>query len=1059
MEGIQLTALALLVLFGANWVLYGCLWLHERYSSRTASASEDAKQLPDASASGSAAAVPAGGGDASAAAPVAAAGGGHGKKVLSEPLSRTLTSVRAFSWELSRLGVLITFAYMCEHHPPFAHGEKAHDMDMFWCVALMLLVSSALNVRKSKGGDVLNREQTEEWKGWMQFMFLMYHYFSAHEVYNSIRVFITAYVWMTGFGNFSFFYLKGDYGAVRLLQMLWRLNFLVILLCMAMGNTYILYYICPLHTFYFFVVYAIMSPAKSANYTKNGMRWKLLVAGSIIFCVWDWDLHIFEKIFFFLGREKVVGAGNGTMWEWYFRTSLDHWSTFLGMIFALNYPATAQWVKKIESLPFGRQWAIKGSVAAVLLSATAWWAANILPLEKLVYNQKNAYFGVAIPVLTYIYVRNLTPLMRTRYLEPLHSLGKITLETYLMQHHIWLTSNAKTLLVVVPGSPKLNMVIVTVCYVLVSRELYRLTMSLRGMCLPDELSACLRNLAGIACTVAACVAVAKALLVAGAGPAACACIIGAIGFGLVFAVHKLLLDAGSGGGGGDLSIGNGVGSGEEVSASASRPASYDGKLLNACNVLPVVATLLAFACGSAVVSSSQSSTRVDPWHYSYSTDVCVETVNHGMWKVEAGQCQEPGEATAYCNSHQWKWVDVPDQCHVHYMPPSEVEEALKGRNVVVVGDSVNRFVYWALVRSLGEATPMAHDTTIEKHSDFSWQASDDWGTRFSFLWAPEVEDLNERVAEALDMSGVDIVLIGGGLWDALNGEGDLEGYRSGISSVHNKVIARTPSDKGVVPAVMWVSMTKVINERLLDDKKREWLTEPKLAAYRGIVESSGIFHDVDGVIDGVKLTTGQRMESYDGVHYSDLTYDAFAQVAVNLVTHLERTGTIGAVDSPPPAAGDTKDIWGMGSKALGVIVLLLASVMVLTRDAFHGTVRLAIAVTSFGRPPFDAESMSWEATYGNLLRKIGKHPDGGSQLSAPSAIGGTKAAAAAAAAGGSSSGGGSGNGGRRLRERGRSANRDDEEATRSLLGDGVDGGGGSGGRGVLEMTSTGNHAA
>lgn len=180
---------------------------------------------------------------------------------------------------------------------------------------------------------------------------------------------------------------------------------------------------------------------------------------------------------------------------------------------------------------------------------------------------------------------------------------------------------------------------------------------------------------------------------------------------------------------------------------------------------------------------------------------------------------------------------------------------------------------------------------------------------------------------------------------------------------------------------------------------------------------------------------------------------------MNLVTHLERTGTIGAVDSPPPAAGDTKDIWGMGSKALGVMVLFLASAMVLTRDAFHGTVRLAIAVTSFGKPPFDAESMSWEATYGNLLRKIGKHPDGGSQLSAPSAIGGTKAAAPAPAAGGSSSGGGSGNGGRRLRERGRSANRDDEEATRLLLGDGGDGGGGSGGRGVLEMTSTGNHAA
>ena len=55
---------------------------------------------------------------------------------------------------------------------------------------------------------LLGREQTEEWKGWMQFIFLLYHYFHAEEVYNSVRVMITCYVWMTGFGNFSFFYIK-----------------------------------------------------------------------------------------------------------------------------------------------------------------------------------------------------------------------------------------------------------------------------------------------------------------------------------------------------------------------------------------------------------------------------------------------------------------------------------------------------------------------------------------------------------------------------------------------------------------------------------------------------------------------------------------------------------------------------------------------------------------------------------------------------------------------------------------------------------------------------------
>ena len=110
---------------------------------------------------------------------------------------------------------------------------QVHDMDTFWCMVAMLVIACAMNVRRGKSTEVLNREQTEEWKGWMQFIFLLYHYFSAHEVYNSVRVMITSYVWMTGFGNFSFFYLKSDFGIVRLLQMLWRLNFLVVLLCLS----------------------------------------------------------------------------------------------------------------------------------------------------------------------------------------------------------------------------------------------------------------------------------------------------------------------------------------------------------------------------------------------------------------------------------------------------------------------------------------------------------------------------------------------------------------------------------------------------------------------------------------------------------------------------------------------------------------------------------------------------------------------------------------------------------------------------------------------------------
>ena len=65
--------------------------------------------------------------------------------------------------------------------------------------------------RKETTDKILNREQTEEWKGWMQVMFVWYHYFKAAETYNAIRVFIAAYVWMTGFGKLVTFFSQLHY--------------------------------------------------------------------------------------------------------------------------------------------------------------------------------------------------------------------------------------------------------------------------------------------------------------------------------------------------------------------------------------------------------------------------------------------------------------------------------------------------------------------------------------------------------------------------------------------------------------------------------------------------------------------------------------------------------------------------------------------------------------------------------------------------------------------------------------------------------------------------------
>jgi hypothetical protein len=48
----------------------------------------------------------------------------------------------------------------------------------------------------------------------------MYHYFAAAEIYNAIRIFIAAYVWMTGFGNFSYYYIRKDFSLARFSQVI-----------------------------------------------------------------------------------------------------------------------------------------------------------------------------------------------------------------------------------------------------------------------------------------------------------------------------------------------------------------------------------------------------------------------------------------------------------------------------------------------------------------------------------------------------------------------------------------------------------------------------------------------------------------------------------------------------------------------------------------------------------------------------------------------------------------------------------------------------------------------
>jgi hypothetical protein len=87
----------------------------------------------------------------------------------------SLSSIHALLREMSRFGGVLGVCWLAEHHPPYPHLTKVYDRDLYWAVTALLFLVSVYTLKPvpKNGTEILGREQTEEWKGWMQFSFLM----------------------------------------------------------------------------------------------------------------------------------------------------------------------------------------------------------------------------------------------------------------------------------------------------------------------------------------------------------------------------------------------------------------------------------------------------------------------------------------------------------------------------------------------------------------------------------------------------------------------------------------------------------------------------------------------------------------------------------------------------------------------------------------------------------------------------------------------------------------------------------------------------------------------
>eukprot|EP00435_Cladocopium_sp_Y103_P020417 s890_g5.t1 len=431
------------------------------------------------------------------------------KEEAKEGMRRTSVAVQAWlkehvsAWRAgAELCAILAFLYLCDRTAVLPEGPKIRDPKFFWGLWAVIVIVACFTIRKTEESNPLSREQTDEWKGWMQIMFLMYHYFEEKEVYNAIRVYIAAYVWMTGYGNF-FLYRKGkSFTARRTAQMLFRLNFLGLVVCVVLRNEYMLYYICAMHTLFTVFVLVAMFAFHTMNSLYSVLWVKILATFAVTVVLYDGPDIIFRLVFgtlpvvrpLFAFHDPLHPEFKDEMHEFHFRSGLDRYIWIFGMICALHYNHFAA-LLQLNVSSCARRLAIQVTLVLVALACGALWWKHVFQLDKYAYNKIHPFTSF-VPLTAYLILRNCTEGLRKRYLYLFAYMGRTTLETYIFQFHIWmrttgLNGSPKKLLVVIPGSYWLNFAVLTAIYIFVSIRFSHLTGVLRDALIPSSLRATL----------------------------------------------------------------------------------------------------------------------------------------------------------------------------------------------------------------------------------------------------------------------------------------------------------------------------------------------------------------------------------------------------------------------------------------------------------------------------------------------------------------------------------------------------------------------------------------
>lgn len=250
---------------------------------------------------------------------------------------------------------------------------------------------------------------------------------------------------MTGFGNFLYFDKKQDFTIERAISMWIRINYFPLLLSFAIDVPLELYYVVPLHTAGFFVTMFTCYLAKlmetCTSWSSNRRN-----AFAIFVC------FVVHAIFYETDVKECLRFFSD---EYFFRFQVDKYSAVVGILsgfFWGRFKEYMNWcygsTSEMSTLQKRSMWYQRaGGVALIGI----WWFVWGSISDKHVYNPIHSYV-FWMPVAGYLMVRNSSKYLTEIHSQALEFMGRITLETYVLQFHVFMCNKVQNIPIVIPGS-------------------------------------------------------------------------------------------------------------------------------------------------------------------------------------------------------------------------------------------------------------------------------------------------------------------------------------------------------------------------------------------------------------------------------------------------------------------------------------------------------------------------------------------------------------------------------------------------------------------------------